>query len=291
MRLHVDLSRRYPQPGPAALAVAVAVAVVGSVAADRLLIWLWTGVAPTDRGYGHFRFADYATLTAFGVLAAGAAWPMVCRICPTPRWLFLRLAGLVTLVLWIPDLVLLIGRQPPPDVAVLMVLHVLVAVVTYHSLVRLAPPRAVGEGEDTAPVPTVDPLARRSTVLAVLVGVEFGLGVATLVLVPSGRSTGWWPEQGTVVYGAHALVGLPLTVLAVHFLLQTRRSLRLLRLGGWIGGVGVAIAGAGGVLAVSHPLRLVGVALMLVGPVAAAFGYLIPTFDRLSERSVPDGSG
>jgi len=216
---------------------------------------------------------------------------MVCRICATPRWLFLRLTGLVMLLLWVPDLVLLLGRQPAPDVAVLMVLHGVVAVITYHSLVRLAPPRRAAAEEGPRPVRAGDPLARRSTALAALVGVEFGLGVATLVLVPTGRPTGWWPEQGTVVYVAHALVGLPLTVLAVHFLLQTRRSPRLLRLSAWIGGVGVAVAGAGGVLAVSHPLRLAGVALMLTGPVAAGFGYLIPTFDRLSDGPVSEGDG
>lgn len=273
------------------LAVAVSVAVVGSLAADRLLIALWTGVVPTSRGYGHFRLADYATLTVVGVLAAGAAWPVVCRICPTPRWLFLRLAGLVVVVLWLPDLVLLVGGQPVTDVAVLMVLHGVVAVITYHSLVRLAPPRHGAEDEPPLPAPPGDPWARRSMALAVLVGVEFGLGVATLVLVPIGRPTGWWPEQGTVVYGAHAVVGLPLTVLAVHFLRQTRRSPRLLRLSGWIGGVGVAVAGAGGVLAVSHPFRLAGMALMLAGPAAAAFGYLLPTFDRLSDGPVPEGDG
>jgi hypothetical protein len=54
-------------------------------------------------------------------------------------------------------------------------------------------------------------------------------------------------------------------------------------LSGWIGATGVAVAGLGGLLTVVHPLRLVGVGLMLAGPVTAGFGYLIPWFDQLSE--------
>jgi hypothetical protein len=293
-RLHLDRSRRHPGPRPAPLLVASLVAVGGSLAADRLLVTLWTRLVPAARGYGHFRFSDYATLTVIGVLVACAAWPVVCRVSPTPRWLFLRLAVLVTVVLWIPDIYLLVRHQPRRDVAVLMILHLAVAVVTYHAMVRLAPPRRhMGRATDvdTRSATDVDhgSIERRASLLAVLVGVELVLGIGTLVLVPTGRPTGWWPEKGTVIYLAHALVGLPLSVLAVRFLVRVRRSARLLRLSGWIGGVGVALAGLGGLLAVAHPLRLLGVGLMLAGPVTAGFGYLIPTFDRLSEDSATDG--
>jgi hypothetical protein len=40
---------------------------------------------------------------------------------------------------------------------------------------------------------------------------------------------------------------------------------------------------------VAHPLRLAGAALMLVGPLVAAFGYLVPTFDRLTEAPPTKG--
>jgi hypothetical protein len=273
------------------------VALVGSLAADRLLVALGTRLSPAVRDYGHFRFSYYATLSVIGVVAAGAAWPVVCRISPTPRWLYLRLAVLVTAVLWIPDAYLLARNQPGRAVAVLMAMHLAVAVFTYQAMVRLARPRSLaGAGRVPSGPPAAssgaagtDPdvirgaLDRRASWLAGLVGMEFALGIVTLVVVPTGRPSGWWPDQGRAAYLAHAFVGLPLALLAVLYLARARGSTRLHRLSGWIGGTGVAAAGLGGMLAVFHPLRLVGVGLMLVGPATAAFGYLIPWFDRLSD--------
>jgi hypothetical protein len=66
------------------------------------------------------------------------AWPVVTRISSAPRWLFFRLAVLVTLVLWLPDLYLLDLGQPGRAVAVLMVMHLSIALVTYYSLVSIA---------------------------------------------------------------------------------------------------------------------------------------------------------
>lgn len=268
------------------MTVALMVALAGSLAADRLLVAAGARLLPALRGYGHFRLSDYATLTVIGVVVAGAAWPVVCRISPTPRWLYLRAAVVVTVVLWFPDAWLLLRHQPARAVAVLMLMHPAVAVVTYQSMVRLAPPRPVTTAEAAGAAGT-DPAGRAverwSLGLAGLVGVEFVLGVVTLVMVPTGRASGWWPDHGRLVYLAHALVGVPLTLLAVLFVARVRESTRLHRMSGWIGGTGVAVAGAGGLLTVLHPLRLVGVGLMLVGSVAAGFGYLIPWFDRLTD--------
>jgi hypothetical protein len=108
-------------------------------------------------------------------------------------------------------------------------------------------------------------------------------------MVPTGRADGWWPDQGRPVYLAHSVLGLPLGILAVLYLARARQSTRFHRLTGWIGASGVALAGLGGVLTVAHPLRLVGVGLMLAGTVTALFGYLIPWFDRLSDDP-PDGT-
>jgi hypothetical protein len=66
------------------------------------------------------------------------AWPIVTRISSSPRWLFAWMAVLVTLVLWLPDLYILV-RGPPRAVAVLMIMHLAIALITYNSLVRIAP--------------------------------------------------------------------------------------------------------------------------------------------------------
>jgi hypothetical protein len=50
-----------------------------------------------------------------------------------------RMAILVTLVLWLPDLYILHGGAPGGVVAVLMVMHLTIALVTYNALIWLAP--------------------------------------------------------------------------------------------------------------------------------------------------------
>ena len=92
----------------------------------------------STQGYVHFRFSDYAKLTVIGVVIACAAWPMVTRISSAPRWLFFRLAILVTLFLWLPDLSILYNGQPPKAVAILMLMHLAIALVAYNALVRIA---------------------------------------------------------------------------------------------------------------------------------------------------------
>ena len=68
-----------------------------------------------------------------------------CR--PRPGGCFFRLAIVVTLVLWLPDLWILWKGQPGKAVAVLMVMHLAIALVTYNGLVHLAPaPPTPGAG-------------------------------------------------------------------------------------------------------------------------------------------------
>ncbi len=66
---------------------------------------------------------------------------MVVRISSSPRWLFFRMAIAITVVLWLPDLCILVQGQPPKAVAVLMAMHLAIALVTYNCLVHLAPAR------------------------------------------------------------------------------------------------------------------------------------------------------
>jgi hypothetical protein len=120
------------------VAAATVVSVVGSLVADAVVVAMGIVVFPSTKGYVHFRFSDYAKLTVIGVVVACLGWPILTRISSAPRWLYLRLAVVVTLVLWLPDLWLLAKGEPAQAVAVLMVMHVAIAVVTYNSVVHIA---------------------------------------------------------------------------------------------------------------------------------------------------------
>ncbi len=137
-RVDFPLQRR--QPNSRRLLVASLVSIVGSLVADALIIAVGTVIFPSTRGYPHFRFADYATLTVIGVLIACVGWPIVNAVSSTARWLFFRLAILVTLVLFLPDTYLLLVGSPLDAVVVLMTMHIAIALVTYNALVRLSPP-------------------------------------------------------------------------------------------------------------------------------------------------------
>ncbi|MGB7050028.1 MAG: DUF6069 family protein [Acidimicrobiales bacterium] len=137
--LKVDFDPRHRQPSPVRVLLASVLSLVGSLAVDAILVAIGTHLFPSTKGYVHFRFSDYARLTIIGVIVACVAWPIVTRISSAPRWLFFRLAILVTLVLFLPDLYILDNGSSGQAVAVLMSMHVAIALVTYNSLVRVAP--------------------------------------------------------------------------------------------------------------------------------------------------------
>jgi hypothetical protein len=137
-------SSAHQQPSALRVLVALIVSVAGSLAADAVLVRIGTAIFPSTVGYVHFRFSDYAKLTVVGVVIACLAWPVVTRMSSAPRWLFFRLAVLVTVVLWLPDLYILDLGQPARAVAVLIVMHLAIAVVTYNSLVHIARVRQRG---------------------------------------------------------------------------------------------------------------------------------------------------
>jgi hypothetical protein len=138
-RLNLHPSHRPPAAWRVVSATVLAIA--GSLLADAALVAIGTRVFPATRGYGHFEFHDYARLTVIGIVVASAAWPVVARLCAAPRWLFLRLAVLVTAVLLLPDLYIAARGQPVRAVAVLMLMHLAIGLLTYNLLVRLAPVR------------------------------------------------------------------------------------------------------------------------------------------------------
>jgi Na+/proline symporter len=134
----VDFNPSHRQPPTSRVVLATVLAVASSLAADAVLVALGEAVFPATKGYVHFQPHDYGRLTVIGVVIACLAWPVVTRFTAAPRWVFMRLAVVVTLVLWLPDLWLLYKGQPGDAVGVLMVMHIAIAVVTYKLLVRVA---------------------------------------------------------------------------------------------------------------------------------------------------------
>jgi hypothetical protein len=138
--VRVDFDPLQGQPSLVSVAVATVVSLAGSLLADAALVAIGTHLFPSTKGYGHFQLSDYGKLTVIGVLIACTGWPVVTRITSSPRWLFFRMAIAVTIVLWGPDVYILAKGQPPRAVAILMVMHLAIALVTYNSLVRIAKP-------------------------------------------------------------------------------------------------------------------------------------------------------
>ncbi|MGA3147263.1 MAG: DUF6069 family protein [Acidimicrobiales bacterium] len=137
----VDLAPGHRQPSAVMVVVATVASLVGSLAADAALVAIGTAVFPSTKGYVHFRFSDYSKLTIIGVLIACVGWPIVTRMSSAPRWLYLRLAVLVTVVLFAPDVWIFLNGAPAKAVAVLMTMHLAIALVTYNCMVRIAPVR------------------------------------------------------------------------------------------------------------------------------------------------------
>ncbi len=135
------------RPAPLArLALATAIALSGALIADALIVALGTALFPGTAAYDHFRFEDYAKLTVIGVLVGCSGWAVVTRFSSAPRWLYARLTVIATLVLFLPDAWLLVRGQTPNAVAVLMVMHVAVALVIYNLVANIAPVREYARG-------------------------------------------------------------------------------------------------------------------------------------------------
>jgi hypothetical protein len=108
----VDFAPPHRQPAAGRVLLATIASIAGSLAADAMLVVIGKAIFPSTRDFAHFQFSDYAKLTVIGVIIACVAWPVVTRISSAPRWLFFRLAILVTLVLLLPDLYILRTGEP-----------------------------------------------------------------------------------------------------------------------------------------------------------------------------------
>jgi hypothetical protein len=140
-----DLARIQPQtaramPPLTQVAKAGIVSVIGSVIASVVLASIGQVSFSYPKEFDKFTPPGYIALTVIGVLAATLAWPVVTRLTASPRWLFSRLAVVVTVVLLLPDFWLLTqAGNPLGPVVMLMVMHLAIAAITYPALVLLAP--------------------------------------------------------------------------------------------------------------------------------------------------------
>jgi hypothetical protein len=110
------------------------------------------------------------------------------------------------------------------------------------------------------------------------IGAEFLTGVAALLAVPVGRSSGWLPVQGEAAYLVHACLGGVLTFAALG-LVHLAPQERIGRAGVRIGLAGLVLGACGGMVTAYHPFRWAGLLLMLMGTLVALLGYLLPLAD------------
>ena len=137
----IDFARSSIIPSNFKIVFATIFSVVLSLAADMACVSVGEKIFPSTVGFVHFRFSDYAALTVIGVLGACAGWYVLLQISSKPKWIFFRSAILLTFVLYVPDLWIWLKGEPIKAVSVLMVMHLLIAVITYNSMVRFAPAR------------------------------------------------------------------------------------------------------------------------------------------------------
>jgi hypothetical protein len=146
----IDFRKRQVLPSTARVILASMVAVVLSLVADAACVKVAETLYPSTIGFVHFRFFDYASLTIIGVIGACVGWYVLLQVSSEPKWVYLRSAVLLTLVLYVPDLwIWVIQHEQLKAVLALMVMHFLIAVVTYNSMVRLAPAKKAYSGERT----------------------------------------------------------------------------------------------------------------------------------------------
>lgn len=282
----VDLAPAHRQPSTALVGIAAALSGAVSLVLDEVAVHVATSNFPTTRQFSHFRFPDYASLTIVGVLVGAAAWPVVTRVTSVPRWLFFRLAVVVTALLWLPDGWLLWRGETSKGVAVLMLLHLVIALVTYNLVVHLAPvrPGPPGPVVDAGSARLADRTVRRLwSAMAGLIGLDLALGIVAIVTVPFRRPDALIPARGVWEYDAHGAIGIALGAGALALLVLSPLAGRMARVGAVIGALGIAVGLAGGGLATFQSTRLLAMGVMLVGAVLAGVGYLVPLLEALGK--------
>jgi len=139
----MSITLRDGSPGWRRVAGAGLAAAAGSLVADVVLVAAGRAVFTVPVSFDRFAFGTSVLLTVLAVVGAAAAWWAVTRLSSQPVRLLTRLAALTTAVFLIPDF-LLLGRpgNPAGPVAVLMLTHLAIAVITCLALIWLAPTRS-----------------------------------------------------------------------------------------------------------------------------------------------------
>jgi hypothetical protein len=140
-RFGLDFPGGAAQPRAWRFVVATIAAVALSIAACAGLVAVGVRVFPSTAGYEHFQFGDYTRLTVIGVVIASLGWPVACYVSTRARRLYLVLAVLVSIAALAPDAWILYHGQPAQAVLVLVWMHLALAVITYLSMVLIAPQR------------------------------------------------------------------------------------------------------------------------------------------------------
>ena len=120
------------------LAVRGASAVLASVAVNVALLWI---VLESDAvaSFMALQYSPVVLLSAVGAAGATVAYGIVARRRPDPDRTFVRIAGVVLLLSFVPDLGILVfdDAATPGIVAVLAAMHVVVAIVSVVALTDL----------------------------------------------------------------------------------------------------------------------------------------------------------
>jgi hypothetical protein len=135
---NLDFQRLSHLPSLPRIALAGVASIVATLVADAVLVAIGRAVFDPPGWFGPFHFGSYAPLTVLGVVGATVGWAILVQVSSRPRWVLWRAAIVVTVVLLIPDFVIL-PSNPTGGVVTLMVMHITIAVVTYWALLSIAP--------------------------------------------------------------------------------------------------------------------------------------------------------
>ena len=123
----------------ARVALGVAAAAVVSIALNTAVALGATALNPNGTSMG-LQLVAYAPLTIIGVLAGTLGWSLVRRRAANARATLRTLVPLVTVLSFIPDVVLLVtGVADVVNMVALLVMHVVVAAVTVTAVSRVLP--------------------------------------------------------------------------------------------------------------------------------------------------------